>query len=73
MRAGKEEEHGYGAIIKALTKAFDWNSSEQYKDFWLFIKSWYTLQGIPNKAGDTTWLEYLLNFLGPIGQRKHEQ
>ena len=37
------------------------------------MESWYTLQGIPDKAGDTTQLEYLLNFLGPIGQRKHEQ
>ena len=80
------------AIIKALMKAltdikgsptdslkplaFNWNSSEQFEDFQLFIKgikSWYTLQGIPDKAGDTTWLEYLLNFLGPIGWRKHEQ
>ena len=73
------------AIIEALTKAltdikgsptdslkpptFDWNSSEQFEDFRLFIKgmeSWYTLQGIPDKDGDTTRLEYLLNFLGPI-------
>ena len=80
------------AIIKALTKAltdikgsptdslkpptFDWNSSEQFEDFRLFIKgmeSWYTLQGIPDKDGDTTRLEYLLNFLGPIGRRKQEQ
>ena len=37
------------------------------------MESWYTLQGIPDKAGDTTQLEYLLNFLGPIGRRKHEQ
>ena len=53
---------------------FDWNSSEKFEDFHLFIKgmeSWYTLQGIPDKAGDTTWLEYLLNFFGPIGWRKH--
>ena len=86
MSAGEEEEHGYEAIIKALTKAltdikgsptdslkhstFDWNSSEQFEDFCLFIKgmeSWYMLQGIPDKAGYTTRLEYLLNFLGPIG------
>ena len=92
MSAGEEEEHGYEAIIKVLTKAltdikgsqtdslkpptFDWNSSEQYKDFWLFIKgmeSWYTLRGIPDKDGDTTQLEYLLNFLGPIRWRKHKQ
>ena len=78
MSAGEEEEHGYETIIKALTKAltdikgsptdslkpptFDWNSSEQFEDFHLFIKgmeSWYMLQ-------DTTRLEYLLNFLGPI-------
>ena len=92
MSAGEEEVHDYEAIIKALTKAltdkkgsltdslkpptFDWNSSDQYEDFRLFIKgmeSWYTLQGIPATDGDTTRLEYLLNFLGPIGQRKHEQ
>ena len=88
MSAGEEEEHGMEAIIKALTDikgsptdslkplTFDWNSSEQFEDFWLFIKgmeSWYTLQGIPDKDGDTTRLEYLLNFLGPIGRRKHEQ
>ena len=88
MSAGEEEEHGMGAIIKALMKAltdikgsltdspklpsFDWNSSEHFEDFQLLIKgmeSWYTLQGIPDKDGDTTWLEYLLNFLGPIGWR----
>ena len=85
MSAGEEEEHGYEAIIKALWKSltdikgsptdslkpptFDWNSSEQFEDFHLFIKgmeSWYTLQVIPDKAGDTTRLEYLINFLGPI-------
>ena len=73
MSAGEEEEHGMEAIIKALTKAltdikgslmdslkpptFDWNSSEQFEDFRLFIKgmeSWYTLQGISHKDGDTT-------------------
>ena len=92
MSAGEEEAHGYEAIIKALMKAltdikgspmdslkpptFDWNSSEQFEDFRLFIKgmeSWYTLQGISDKAGDTTRLKYLLNFVGPIGRRKHEQ
>ena len=76
------------ALMKALTDikgsltdslkppTFDWHSPEQFEDFPLFIKgmeSWYMLQGIPDKAGDTTRLEYLLNFLGPIGQRKHEQ
>ena len=67
MSAWEEEKHGYEATIKALMKAltdingslmdslkppiFDLNSSEIYKDFWLFImgiESWYTLQGIPN-------------------------
>ena len=41
--------------LKPLT--FDSNSLEQFEDFCLFIKgmgSWYTLQGIPDKAGDTT-------------------
>ena len=41
--------------LKPLT--FNWNSSEQSEDFHLFIKgmeSWYTLQGIPDKAGATT-------------------
>ena len=73
MSAGEEEEHGYEAIIKALMMVltdikdslrdslkpltFNWNSSEQFEDFWLFIKgmeSWYTLQDIPYKVGDTT-------------------
>ena len=73
MSAREEEEHGYEAIIKALTKAltdikgsltdslkpptFAWNSSEQYEEFRLFMKgmeSWYMLQGIHDKAGDTT-------------------
>ena len=31
------------------------------------------LQGIPDKTGDTTPLEDLLNFLGPIRRRKHKQ
>ena len=57
------------ALTKALTDikgsptdslkppSFDWNSLEQFEDFHLFIKgmeSWYMLQGIPDKAGDTT-------------------
>ena len=92
MSTREEEEHGCEAIIKALMKAlmdikgspmdslkpptFDWNSLEQFEDFWLFIngmESWHMLQGTPDKAGDTTRLEYQLNFLGPIGQKKHEQ
>ena len=92
MSAREEKEHGYKAIIKAFTKALtdikgspmdflepptlDWNSLEQYKDFWLLIKgmeSWYTLQGIPDTDSDTTQLEYLPNFLGLIRWRKYEQ
>ena len=57
------------ALTKALTDikgsptdslkppTFDWNSSEQFEDFRFFImgmESWYTFQGIPDKAGDTT-------------------
>ena len=54
MSAREEKGHVYEAIIKALMKAltdikglptdslkpptFDWNSSEQFEDFWLFIK-----------------------------------
>ena len=33
------------------------------------MESWYTLQ---DKDSDATQLEYLLIFLGPIRQRKHE-
>ena len=55
---------------------FDWNSHDQYEDFQLFqrgMESWYKLQGITEKEGDDTQLEYLLNFLGLVGQKKHEQ
>ena len=76
------------ALTKALTNVkvsptdalkppkFNWNSTDQYEDFQLFQKgmeSWYKLQRIPDTEGDDTRLEYLLNFLGPIGQKKHEQ
>ena len=37
------------------------------------MDSWYKFQGIPDKDGDTTWLDFLINLLGPIGQRKHRQ
>ena len=46
---------------------FHWNSLDQYENFWLFIKGMYALQDVPDKESDTTWLEYLLNFLEPIG------
>ena len=80
------------ALIDAFTKAltnvkvsptdalkpskFDWNSQDQFEDFWLFRKgmeSWYKLQNIPVEEDDDTRLEYLLNFLGPTGRKKHEQ
>ena len=37
------------------------------------MESWYKLQGINEAEGDDTQLEYLLNFLGPVGRKKHEQ
>ena len=76
------------AFTKALTSVkvsptdalkppkFDWNSHNQYEDFRLFWKgmeSWYKLQGINEAEGDDTQLEYLLNFLGPVGRKKHKQ
>ena len=76
------------AFTKALTSVkvsptdalkppkFDWNSHDQYEDFRLFRKgmeSWYKLQGIEDMEGDDTQLEYLLNFLGLVGWKKHEQ
>ena len=92
MSSGEEEEYDYKAIIKALMNAlmdikgspmdslkpptFDWNTSDQYKDFQPFLngmESWYKFQGIPDKDGDTTQLEYLLNFLCLIKWRKHKQ
>ena len=76
------------AFTKALTSVkvsptdalkppkFDWNSHDQYEDFRLFqrgMESWYKLQGITEKEGDDTQLEYLLNFLGLVGWKKHKQ
>ena len=64
-----------------ITPTFDWNSTEQYEDFQLFIKSvnsWFTLQHItaettPDGTSDSTRLEYVLNFLGNTGHKKYEQ
>ena len=76
------------AFTKALTSVkvsatdalkppkFNWNSHDQYEDFRLFQKgmeSLYKLQGITEAEGDDTQLEYLLNFLGLVGRKKHEQ
>ena len=87
MSAREEEEHDHEVIIKTFMKAlmdmkdflkpsnFDWNSSDQNEDFWLLIKgmeSWYMLQGILEKDVDTTWLGYLLNFLGPILKKEEK-
>ena len=55
---------------------FDWQTTEQYKDFHLFcrsMESWYHLQGMKEEPDDGTRLKYLLNFLGTNGQWKHEQ
>ena len=49
----------------------NWNTSNQYKDCQLFSKGRYNLQVIPDKNSDTTWLEYLLNFLDLIRWRKY--
>ena len=38
-----------------VTPSFDWSSKDQYDDFQLFVKSvdsWFTLQGIPERAGE---------------------
>ena len=61
---------------------FDWNSTEQYSDFQLFmefVKSWFTLQNIvkEEKDGstkiDSIRLEYVLNVLGNTGHKKYER
>ena len=67
-----------------MTPSFDWNTTEQYDDFQLFCKSvesWFTLQNIPAETApgvgpdaepNSTWLEYVLNFLGNTGHRKFD-
>ena len=64
-----------------IAPTFDWNSTEQYEGFQLFIKSvnsWFTLQHItaettPDGTSDSTRLEYVLNFLGNTGCKMYEQ
>ena len=64
--------------------SFDWSSKDQYDDFQLFIKSvnsWFTLQGIPEKVKGPDdaeieipiRLDYVLNFLGNQGRKRHER
>ena len=64
--------------------SFDWSSKDQYDDFQLFIKSvnsWFTLQEIPEKAKgpddaeieNPIHLDYILNFLGNQGRKRHER
>ena len=64
--------------------SFDWSSKDQYDDFQLFIKSvnsWFTLQGIPEKVKgpdnaeieNPIHLDYVLNFLGNQGRKRHER
>ena len=79
----KALESNPSALLVAPT--FDWNSTEQFDDFQLFImsvKSWFTLQNIvkdqkTNPDGttspDSTRLEYVLNFLGNTGCKKYKQ
>ena len=68
-----------------IAPTFDWNSTEEYNDFQLFVKSvksWFTLQNIvkeekSNPEGtaspDSTRLEYVLSFLSNTGHKKYEQ
>ena len=88
-------DESINALIEALKKlspqapttlvppSFDWSSKDQYDDFQLFIKSvnsWFTLQGIPEKAKgpadaeieNPIRLDYVLNFLGNQGWKRHE-
>ena len=88
-------DESINALIEALKKlspqapttlvppSFDWSSKDQYDDFQLFIKSvnsWFTLQGIPEKAKgpadaeieNPIRLDYILNFLGNQGRKRHE-
>ena len=66
-----------------IPPSFDWSLKDQYDDFQLFIKSvnsWFTLQGIPEKAKgpadaeieNPIRLDYILNFLGNQGWKRHE-
>ena len=58
------------------TPTFNWQTTDQYKDFCLFcrsMESWYCLQGMKEEPDDGTRLKYLLNFLDTTGQWKHEQ
>ena len=88
-------DESINALIKALKKlspqaptplvppSFDWSSKDQYDDFQLFIKSvksWFTLQGIPEIAKgpadaeikNPICLDYILSFLGNQGRKRHE-
>ena len=89
-------DESINALVKALKKlspqapttlvppSFDWSSKDQYDDFQLFIKSvnsWFTLQGIPEKAKgpdnaeieNPIRLDYVLNFLGNQGRKRHKR
>ena len=89
-------DESINALVEALKKlspqapatlvppSFDWSSKDQYDDFQLFIKSvnsWFTLQGIPEKAKgpddaeieNPIHLDYILNFLGNQGRKRHER
>ena len=91
-------EEATAALVAALTKVltdvqqkstttlkyptFDWNSTDKYEDFQIFIEStnsWFKLQKIPEEADATaptgvndTRLEYVLSFLGATGRKKHK-
>ena len=69
--------------VSLATPTFDWNSTEQYDNFQLFLKSvdsLFTLQNVapeippgdPTADINSTHLEYVLNFLGNAGCKKFD-
>ena len=66
------------ALTTLITPCFDWSLKDQYNDFQLFVKpvdSWFTLQGIPEKAVELenpVCLDYILNFLGNQGRQRYD-
>ena len=76
------------ALLEALKKSpqapttlippsFNWSSKDQYDNFQLFVRSvdsWFTLQRIPEKAGELenpVHLNYILNFLSNQGRQRY--
>ena len=74
--AFKDTQQNPSATLRHPT--FDWNSTEKYEDFQIFIEStnsWFKLQNTPAEkpdGTDDTRLEYVLSFLGATGRKKHK-